>query len=223
LEVIRDSRQPDSLQGKELMALTKKSGFSLLELMITLSIVLIMAAVTFIGLRPMLNQSHVDSAYATTLMALRNTRNLAITQSHEYFVNFNPGGFPPGTIQIQYQPPAIGGVAQPIQQVITYSIPADISFAVQAGFPANAPDGFGTGANAIDFESVPGIPLNYVVFMPDGSAQDQLGNYNSGVVYLTRLNDSFQNSRAVTVWGATGRIRGWRLVLQGGVKTWVQQ
>jgi len=34
------------------MASTKTSGFSLLELMITLSIALILAAVTFIGLRP---------------------------------------------------------------------------------------------------------------------------------------------------------------------------
>jgi prepilin-type N-terminal cleavage/methylation domain-containing protein len=206
------------------MASTKTSGFSLLELMITLSIALILAAVTFIGLRPMLNQSHVDSAYGTTLMALRNTRNLAITQSHEYYVNFNPAGFPAGTIQVQYQGPAVGGVAPPVQQVITYSIPADVSFAVQAGFPATTPDGFGTGANAIDFgQALAGQPMNYVVFMPDGSAQDNLGNFNSGIVYLTRPTDSFYSSRAVTVWGATGRIRGWRLVLKGGAKTWVQQ
>ena len=47
---------------------------------------------------PMFNRNHVDLAYDTTLMALRNTRHLAITQSHQYFVNFNPGGFPAGTI-----------------------------------------------------------------------------------------------------------------------------
>jgi prepilin-type N-terminal cleavage/methylation domain-containing protein len=205
------------------MASTKTSGFSLLELMITLSIALILAAVTFIGLRPMLNQSHVDSGYATTLMVLRNTRNLAITQSHEYYVNFNPVGFPAGTIQIQYQPPVVGGIAQPLQQVITYSIPQDISFAVQAGFPASTPDGFGCGLNAIDFESTACVPLNYVVFMPDGSARDNLGNYSNGLVYITRLNDSVFNSRAVTVWGTTGRVRGWRMTQQAGAWIWVQQ
>src|ERR1700674_1331587 len=115
------------------MASRKPNGFSLLELVITLSIALILCAVTFINIRPMLNQGHLDSAYDTTLIALRNTRNLAITQSHEYYVNFNPGGFAPGTIQIQYQPPAVGGIAQPLQQVITYTIPADVSFAVQVG------------------------------------------------------------------------------------------
>jgi prepilin-type N-terminal cleavage/methylation domain-containing protein len=208
------------------MASRKRNGFSLLELVITLSIALILAAVTFVAIRPMLNQSHVDSAYDTTLLALRNTRNLAITQSREYYVNFNPAGFAAGTIQVQWQPGAVGGVAQPIQQVITYTIPADVSFAVQPGFPAAAPDGFGAGVNPIDFgQTLAGGPLNYVVFMPDGSSQDNLGNFNSGVVYITRpadINSKF-SSRAISVWGATGRVRGWRLVQAAGVWTWVQQ
>ena len=208
------------------MASTKTSGYSLLEMIITVSIALILCAVTFIAFQPILNQGHINSAYDTTLMALRNTRNLAITQSHEYYVNFNPAGFPAGTIQIQYQPPAVGaGAAPPLEQVITYSIPSDVSFAVQAGFPANAPDGFGAGVNPIDFgQTLAGEPFFYVVFMPDGSSQDNLGNYNSGVVYLTRPGDNIYNSsRAITVWGATGRIRGWRLGQQAGVATWIQQ
>jgi prepilin-type N-terminal cleavage/methylation domain-containing protein len=206
------------------MSVNKQNGFSLVELLISISFICIMAGITFITLLPMLNQAHVDSAYDTTLMVLRNTRNLAITQGHEYYVNFNPGGFPAGTIQVQYQPPAVGpGPAPPLQQVTTYSIPQDISFAVQAGFPAAAPDGFGTGVAAIDFGyQLAGEPMNYVVFMPDGSSKDNLGNYNSGIVYMTRPNDSIYTSRAVTVWGATGRIRGWRLNQQGGSQ-WVQQ
>ncbi|HET6216357.1 MAG TPA: prepilin-type N-terminal cleavage/methylation domain-containing protein [Acidobacteriaceae bacterium] len=211
------------------MVSRKNSGFSLLELMITVSIGLVLAGVGFIAFRPLLSQADINSGYDTTLMALRNTRNLAITQSHEYFVNFNPAGFPAGTIQVQYQPGPVGGIAQPIQQVITYSIPADVSFAVQAGFPANAPDGFGAGVNAIDFgQGLAGEPLNYVIFMPDGSSQafvvGNSGTYNSGVVYLTRPGDNmYVSSRAITVWGATGRIRGWRLGQTAGVGAWVQQ
>jgi hypothetical protein len=212
------------------MAWRKHNGFSLLELMITLSFGLIMAGVTFVALRPMLNQSHMDSAYDTTLMALRNTRNLAISQGHEYYVNFNPAGFPAGTIQIEYQAPAIGnGALPPLVQVITYSIPADVTFGVQAGFPANTPDGFGTGANAVDFgQGLAGAPLNYVIFMPDGSSQAGVagsngGAYNSGVIYLTRPSDTIYSSRAVSVWGATGRIRGWRLNQVAGAAMWVQQ
>jgi prepilin-type N-terminal cleavage/methylation domain-containing protein len=204
------------------------NGFSMLEMIITISIILIMLGVTFISLRPMLNQNHVNLAYDTTLMALRNTRNLAITQSNQYIVNFNPAGFPAGTIQIQVQP-YTAGVAQPIQQVITYSLPPDVSFAVQAGFPtANTPDGFGAGTAPIDFgQSLAGEPLNYVIFMPDGSSQSGVvngsGNYNSGVVYMTQPAGTIYTSRAITVWGATGRIRGWRLNNMAGGATWVQQ
>jgi prepilin-type N-terminal cleavage/methylation domain-containing protein len=207
------------------MATNKHVGFSLLEMMITISIALILAGITFMSMRPLLNQNHVNSAYETSLMALRNTRNLAISQSHEYYVNFNPVGFPAGTIQIQYQPPAIGnGAAPPLQQVITYSIPADVSYAVQPGFPVNTPDAFGTGVNAIDFgQTLATAPLNYVVFFPDGSSQDGFGNLNSGVIYLTQPAGSIYTSRAITVWGATGRIRGWRLNQQAGAPIWGQQ
>jgi type II secretory pathway pseudopilin PulG len=206
----------------------KKNGFSVLELMITVSLALVMCGVTFIYLTPSMNQSHVNSAYDTTLMALRNTRNLAITQGHQYQVNFNPAGFPAGTIQVEYQPPLVVGevAAPPLQQVNTYKIPADVTFAMQTGFPANAPDSpppLVTAGTAIDFESTPGVNLSYVVFMPDGSARDNLGNYNSGVVYLTRPGDTVYNSRAVTVWGATGRIRGWTIGSVAGAQEWVQQ
>lgn len=193
--------------------------------MMVVSITLIMAGVTFISLMPMFNRAHVDLAYDTTLMALRNTRHLAITQSHQYFVNFNPAGFPAGTIQVTWQPPAVGGGAlPPVQQVTTYTLPSDISFAVKAGFPVSTPDGFGTGATAIDFGQGLGAgSLNYVCFMPDGSSQDNLGNYNSGVVYLVRPSDTVYSGRSITVWGATGRIRGWHVGQQAGAPIWVQQ
>jgi prepilin-type N-terminal cleavage/methylation domain-containing protein len=106
-------RYEDSPLRKELMASRKTKGYSLLEMIITVSIALILAGVTFISFQPMMNQGHTNSAYDTTLMALRNTRNLAITQSHEYYVNFHPSAGFPGTIQVQYQPPTVGAGAAP--------------------------------------------------------------------------------------------------------------
>ena len=117
------------------MVSRKNTGFSLLELMLTVSIGLILAGISFITFRPVLNQAHINSAYDTTLMALRNTRNLAITQSHEYFVNFNPAGFPAGTIQVQYQPGPVGGIAQPIQQVINIFDSCGREFRGAGGIP----------------------------------------------------------------------------------------
>jgi prepilin-type N-terminal cleavage/methylation domain-containing protein len=208
------------------MTSKRQRGFSLLELMITVAIGLTLAGITFIAMMPMFNRNHADLAYDTTLMVLRNTRHLAITQSHQYYVNFNPAGFPAGTIQVTYQPPAVGaGALPPVQQVSTYTLPPDISFNVMTGFPATAPDSFGSGIAAIDFgQGLGGGSLNYVSFGPDGSSRDSLGNFNSGVVYLARTADpNPYNSRSVTVWGATGRVRGWRLVQQAGAPIWIQQ
>jgi prepilin-type N-terminal cleavage/methylation domain-containing protein len=207
------------------MKMNRHRGFSLLELLVVVAIGFAIASMSVVALMPLLRTNHVDAAYDTVLGVLQNTRHLAITQTHQYYVNFNPPGFAAGTIQVTYQPPAVGGILPAIQQVALYTLPPDISFGVMNKFPANAPDTFGAGLVPIDFGQGLGAgSLNYVCFLPDGSSQDNLGNYNSGIVYLIRTNTvDITASRAVTVWGATGRIRGWRLYPQGGGYIWEQQ
>jgi prepilin-type N-terminal cleavage/methylation domain-containing protein len=199
------------------MEVKKARGFTLLEMMIALGIGLTMTCVTVLALMPLLRQSHVDAAYDTTLSVIRTYRSQAVSQSKRYILTFTP----PATITVQYW--GVGfPVSPPPVTVATYTLPPDIEFAVQPGFPAVAPDSFGTGATAIDFDQGMGLgSQNYVMFMPDGSSQDTLGNFNSGVLYLTRPGDLY-SSRAVSVFGTTGRIRGWRLYNQAG-NTWVQQ
>src|SRR5258708_4972650 len=206
------------------MKLRKHRGFSLLELLITIAIGLTMARVTFMTMMPLFKQNHVDQAYDTTLSVIRNYRNQSIIQSKRYILLFTA----PRTITVQYWgyvPPP--GVSPAPVTVATYTLPQDIQFAVQAGFPNPDPDTFGTGAAPIFFSACVGVPRGNpcVIFYPDGSAQDDAGNpgnYNNGVVYLTRPGDLY-SSRAIDVWGATGRIRGWRLYNQAGVNKWVQQ
>jgi len=199
------------------MTSSEKHGFSLLELLVTISIGLIMAGVTFVALMPLFKQNNVDTAYDTTISVIRNYRNQSISQSRRYILTFTA----PGTITVQYWGVAVP-VSPPPVTVATVTLPPDIQFAVQAGFPAAAPDSFGAGGTAIDFDQGMGLgSQNYIMFMPDGSSQDTLGNYNSGVVYLTRPGDMY-SSRAISVFGTTGRVRGWRLYNQSG-NTWVQQ
>jgi hypothetical protein len=79
------------------------------------------------------------------------------------------------------------------------------------------------GALAIDFDQ--GIAVgakNVIFFYPDGSAADVAGNVNNGVVYITRPGD-INNSRAITLWGATGRLRGWHIYKNGAQYYWRQQ
>jgi hypothetical protein len=61
-----------------------------------------------------------------------------------------------------------------------------------------------------------------IYFYPDGSAEDVIGNVNNGVVYVA-MPGFVNTSRAITLWGATGRLRGWRINRNGANYYWRQQ
>lgn len=210
----------------------RASGFSLLEMAIVMAIILMMASVTFMSLQPVLKQQRVINAYNIALSAMRQARDNAVAQRTSYVVTFDNGSNP-HTVTVA---PTFAGF-QGALKAVTYKLPTDVNFSNESGIPTNTqftPDGFGTGAAAIDFgytgqgAGVGGQKLIY--FCPDGSAQDAAGgagqcsgNLNNGVVYIARPGELL-SSRALTVWGATGRIRGWRLYSSGvGGTTWQRQ
>jgi Tfp pilus assembly protein FimT len=220
-----NSRGSDSSPRKERLV-SKARGFSLLETTLVVAIVLITASLGFMTLQPMLKQSRIDSAYDTTLMTLRNYRSRAITERRRYIVTFTA----PRTITVSFWGVAVPVAPAPVV-VQTLTLPNDVQFMVQAGMPNTAPtvpDGFGNGGTAIDFGQGLGAgSLNYVMFMPDGTSQDRSnpggnGNLNSGVLYLGRPTELL-SMRAITVYGSTGRIRGWRLYKPAGGAQWSQQ
>jgi prepilin-type N-terminal cleavage/methylation domain-containing protein len=219
----------EEVRIEESMRPKSNRGFSLLELMITVSIILIMGGVTFVTMQPILQKNHVNTAYETTLEVIRTYRNQAITKSNRYMITFAPGaaGPPatPATMTVQFLGTGVPVAPAPVT-VATYQLPLDVNFGVLPGFPTSAttvPDGFGAGAVALDFDQNMGLgSLNYIMFMPDGSSQDTAGNWNSGVLYMTRASDLY-SSRSVTVFGPTGRVRGYRMNNVAGVNTWVQQ
>lgn len=197
----------------------KDRGFSVIELLIVVVIGMVMAGVSIMALMPLYRQNHVDAGYDTTLSVIRTYRNQAVTQSKRYIITFAA----PGTITVQYWGTGVPVAPAPVT-VATYTLPNDIQYQVQAGFPAAAPDSFGAGLVAIDFDQGMGLgSQNYIMFMPDGSSQDTLGNYNSGVVYLTQTGGNVNTARAVSVFGTTGRVRGWRLDNVAGSNTWTEQ
>jgi prepilin-type N-terminal cleavage/methylation domain-containing protein len=194
------------------------SGFSLVETMIVLAVMLIASGISFMSLQPALKDTRVTNAYNTTLMTLRRAREAAIAERRNYVVTFN-NAVTPNTITITRA--ATG------QVISNQALPIDIFFRVEPGIPistATTPDHFGTGSTPIDFDQgVAGGAKNVISFNPDGSAQDVNSNSNNGVVYMARPG-SLYSSRAITVWGATGRLRGYRLypAIAGG-PVWRQQ
>ena len=86
------------------------------------------------------------------------------------------------------------------------------------------PDSFGTAVSAFELNwGVPGDTGggNTIYFYPDGTARDINGNVNNGVVYMG-IPGQLNTCRAVSLWGYTGRLRGWILSQVGAQWTWSQ-
>ena len=208
-------------------------GFSLLEMMIVICVLMIMGGISFMALQPALKDARANAAFESAMMPLRVARQRAIAERKQYIVCFGIAA-PAGALT-----PLVAPTAQSVQifrwdagtalsaatQVTAVTMPIDINFQTIAGLPntpVTVPDGFGSATVALDFDQgVAGAIKNQVLFMPDGSAHDVNGNLNSGILYVARNGDLY-SSRAVTLYGATGRIRGWRLLNSGGAK-WIQQ
>jgi Tfp pilus assembly protein FimT len=199
------------------MRSNRQRGFSLLEAVVVASITLLATTISIVSAKPMLMKGRVDSAYAIALGALRQAREKAVDERTIYVVTFN-NAVSPNTVTVAQFPTMV--VAS------SYALPGGIAFSNEPGIPntaATTPDRFGVGNAALDLDqNVAGGVKNTIYFFPDGSGQDLSNNINNGVVYIARPGE-LMSSRAITVWGATGRIRGWRLQTVGGVNSWSQQ
>jgi len=216
------------------MGVRDARGFSLLEMMIVCSIILIVAGIGFMAMQPVLKDARVNQAFEDVLMPLRVARQRAIAERKQYIVCFGlatPAGAltplgAPTAQSVQIFRWDAGTALSAATQISINTLPTDMQMAVVVGMPngaATVPDGFGNATVAIDFDQgVAGAIKNQVLFMPDGSAHDVNGSWNSGIVYVARPGDLY-SSRAVTLYGATGRIRGWRLLASGGGPKWFQQ
>jgi Tfp pilus assembly protein FimT len=208
-------------------------GFSLLEMMIVICVMMIIGGIGFMAVQPALKDARANAAFENAMMPLRVARQRAIAERKQYIVCFGLAA-PAGALTPMGAPTAqsiqifrwdAGTALSAATQVTAVTLPIDINFQTIAGLPntpATVPDGFGSGTVALDFDQgVAGAIKNQVMFMPDGSAHDVNGSLNSGILYVARNGDIY-SSRAVTIYGATGRIRGWRLLNSGGAR-WFQQ
>jgi len=194
-------------------------GFSLMELMIVCAVFMIVGGISAITLMPAWQQTRITEAYNTTLMVIRRAHDESVAQCRVYVVSFDDVSVP-NTVTVT-QNTTTGPV------LVSASLPPEIKFTTVTGMPTSnatpptTPDSFGVAGFGVDLDVnvTPGIKTIY--FYPTGSAFDNAGNISNGVVYIARPSD-INSPRAVTIWGATGRIRGWRLYQSGTQYSWGQ-
>jgi len=201
-------------------------GFSMVELSVVVLIILILVGVALVTMVPTVQNSRANAGMEMVLGEMRRAHERAIDERRIYRVTFVPPN------QIQLDVGQVANVASTItgttpaftqaQQPLT--LPDGIQFIAIGGIPTGAgsvPDGLGSGANAIDFDLGNGGGGTQIYFQPDGRALDGANRLNDGVVYVA-LPGNLYSSRAVTLFGSTGRSKGWTLTTLSGAPGWTQ-
>jgi|SRR5215472_4034070 len=186
------------------------TGFSLVELVIVIALILIALTVAVLGTRAAMASARVNSGVETVLSQLRLAHQESMDRRMEYSVTFTL----PGTIVTQR---ILQGQAPVAERTVT--LPNEVQFIAPPGLPNPGPDGFGTGKFAIDFDQVNGGGGNVIFFVPDGTALDATGGPNNGVIYIGHAR-GLAPMHAITMWGATSRFKVWNLANGKGGPKW---
>ncbi len=183
-------------------------GFTTAELMVTVAIALTLAGFSTIKIIGAQKIARDTNSATAVLGAMRLARQTAIDLRKQVLVQFTA----PQTLTVTRL-----DAGRPTFTLNTVVLASDVQFYAPSGIPTSpsaVPDGFGAGNHAIDFSIDNGGQGTSLYFQPDGSALDSAGRINNGIAYLARPGD-LNSPRAVTLYGATGRTRSWRLMPNG--------
>ncbi len=171
---------------------SSQSGFTLLEVLLVSSLMVILSGTAVALVGSWIPIARADAAMRQVTYNLTSAREMAISQTRNIIVQVannritllrdEPG---PNTTLLRVVP-----------------LEYDMTFQIYTGM-GDTPDEFGDG-NPVDFGTAMSIR-----FTSDGSLIDQLGVPVNGTIFMGYL-DNRLTARAVTVFGGTGRVRGFR-------------
>jgi prepilin-type N-terminal cleavage/methylation domain-containing protein len=170
-------------------------GYSLVEMLVTISIIGILSAMAYLAFMNVVPTMHADSAEQFLQAQLRQARETSVDQRRNVQVTFN------GTSEIVSMLVNLDGTTTQLSDTF---LPDQMNYTLLPGV-GDTPDGFGK-ASAVSFNCT-GMPCT-ITFQSDGSVLDSTGNYVNGTVFIGILGQTL-TARAVTVLGATGRIKGY--------------
>lgn len=171
----------------------RSDGFSFVEANIVLLMVFVVAGFALLNLGGIMPGIRANTAMKQVMAQLRTGRELALAQRRNVEVRFL------GDNQIEL---VRFDVPTGRTSLGTVTLEGDVEFRVFDDVP-DTPDAFGK-TSAVDFGGAATL-----IFLSDGTLVDDAGDPINGTVFLG-LADRPETARAVTVLGATGRVRGYR-------------
>ena len=203
--------------------LRREAGFSLLEALIVVAVMLVLAGFAIIQSFGSMQSYRANAAMDTIISQLRVARQMAISQRRNVQITFSTGSSPQSiTYTVRADPgdtivPA--PVTVPLNPMVMFtSVPSETDTPMQFGTCGGA---FGVcigqGAQGA---SVSNGPPSGMFFTSTGQFTDSTFNSPmNGTVFLA-IQGEVPTARAVTIMGGTGRIRSYTWV--GGSTSWTE-
>ena len=182
----------------------EESGFTILELLAALAIMAVVATVAMPRIESALRESRVQTALVSVVGEMRRARQLAMDRRRTHTVTLTS----PRTLTVT----RIETGGNPNVQVSQITLPSDVSFTRNS--ISSEPDGF-SSSGAFTFCGSGGS----FSFNPQGAGIDASSNLCNGVVYMG-IPGRLETTRAVTLFGSTGRSKGFRYAKSGGAWVW---
>jgi type II secretory pathway pseudopilin PulG len=174
----------------------RQGGFSLLEALVAISIIMIVSGMAIFGFSSVIPNHKANSAMDQVLSQLRSARARAISHRCEVQIQFV------GTNQLTITEIWVRGVPPP---ATTVSFEGGATFMVFPGVP-DIPAPYNFGNTGPIFFGGSSTPPPVMKFTTNGSFINGGNALVNGTVFLGIPGNS-QTARAVSILGATGRVR----------------
>jgi prepilin-type N-terminal cleavage/methylation domain-containing protein len=168
-------------------------GYSLIEMLVVATLALILMGMAVVQIRTSRAAINADNAMRLVMGELTRARDMAIAQRRNFQITFV------GVNEVRVTRIEIPTGGTMLRRA---TMEGNIRFALPSGTP-DTTDAFGAGS-ALDFDG-----NGTVIFNSDGMLVDSTGSTINGTVFLAAPNDQYA-TRAVTILGSTGRVRGFR-------------
>lgn len=209
---------------------SQERGYTLIEFVVVAIVLTVVAAMAVTQLMPSWQSAEADEAMAEVESAVRQARETAISQRR--------------TIEIDFLAPsagtsctALGGVLQCIA-LYQYVVSGTPAVAVKAANPFVVIP-VGTNMQFLTITGEPTLPspdntfgipappsgliftgaVGNVAFQSDGTFTDSNATQLNGAIFLAEPGKPF-TERAITILGATGKVRKWHGTGNGWFQAW---